>query len=509
MRRVSIASASQIAAEAGSAVADAGGNAVDAAIGAAICSMVTDPGIIAPGAGGFITIWPENDDPVVIDAYAEMPGRGLPSDSFGKGGIDVELTYGGRTATIVGYGSVATPGAFAGLHLASQRYGEAPWKELFVPAIAAVQRGFPLSTAAAEYLGHSHQLVFGWDPPSYDVIHHDNGRHLSAGDTVMIPDLADTLGMLATEGVDPLYGGELGRMIADRVAEHEGILTLRDLAEFEAVVRKPITVEVDDWVIATNAPPAVGGATMAATLLLMGIQGFDEWAAPDVARLVEVQDAVREYRRTRLDELHDRGAEATRLLELAALGDMKAMQASPSTSHTSTVDSEGLGCSVTVSAGYGSGAMVPGTGMWLNNSLGEIELHSGGFHGIEPGTRLVSNMAPTVARSRHGAVLAIGSPGASRITSAVSSVLVNFIHLGMSLTESIRHARLHTEIFNDTPTVSYEPGIDVSEVTGFDLRRFPDISMYFGGVQAALWDPLAGFFEMADPRRSGGVAHGG
>jgi gamma-glutamyltranspeptidase/glutathione hydrolase len=153
--------------------------------------------------------------------------------------------------------------------------------------------------------------------------------------------------------------------------------------------------------------------------------------------------------------------------------------------------------------------MVAGTGMWLNNSLGEMELHPGGFHGVSPGTRLVSNMAPTVARSRHGAVLAIGTPGADRITTALSSVLVNFIHLGMSLSDSIEHARLHTEVFDGTPTVSYEPGIDVSEVAGFDLRRFPDLSMYFGGVQASLWDPLAGFFEYADSRRSGGVAHGG
>ncbi len=509
MRRVSIASASQLAADAGSIVADAGGNAVDAAIGSVICSMVTEPGIIAPGAGGFITVWPNDGEPVVIDAYAEMPGRGLAPEEFGKGGREVELTYGGKTATIVGYGSVATPGAFAGLRMAWERFGDAPWEELFVPAIAAVEKGFPLSTAAAEYLGHSHELVFGWDPPSYDVIHHENGRHLSAGDTVLIPDLADTLRLLATEGVAPLYGGELGRLIADRVAEHEGILTLRDLAEYRAIERKPISVEVDDWTIATNAPPAVGGATMAAMLLLMGIQGFDTWAASDVARLVEVQDAVREFRRTHLDELHDRGAEAARLLELAAVGDMRSMLASPSTSHTSAVDSESLGCSITVSAGYGSGAMVPGTGMWLNNSLGEIELHTGGFHGVEAGVRLVSNMAPTIARSRHGAVLAIGSPGASRITTAVSSVLVNFIHLGMSLSDSIEHARVHTEIFNEVGTVSYEPGIDVSAVDGFDLRRFPDISMYFGGVQAALWDPLAGFFEKADPRRAGGVAHGG
>jgi gamma-glutamyltranspeptidase/glutathione hydrolase len=419
------------------------------------------------------------------------------------------MTYGGATRTIVGYGSVATPGAFAGLSLAWERHGHMPWSELFEPAIEAVEKGFPLSNAAAEYLGHSHELVFGWDPPSYDVIHHDNGRHLSAGDPVHIPHLADSLRQLAEEGVGALYGGDLGARIAAGVAEHEGVLTLRDLAEYEATVRSPITVDIDDWTIATNPAPAVGGATMAAMLLLMGIKGFDRWDAPDVARLVEVQDAVLTYRRSHLNELHDRAAAAVRLLDLARVGDLNALLSAPSTAHTSTVDSDGLGCSVTVSAGYGSGAMVAGTGMWLNNSLGEMELHPGGFHGVSPGTRLVSNMAPTVARSRHGAVLAIGTPGADRITTALSSVLVNFIHLGMSLSDSIEHARLHTEVFDGTPTVSYEPGIDVSEVAGFDLRRFPDLSMYFGGVQASLWDPLAGFFEYADSRRSGGVAHGG
>lgn len=509
MRRVSIASASQLAAEAGGMVADAGGNAVDAAIGASICSMVTDPGIIAPGSGGFITIWPADDDPVVIDAYAEMPGRGLPTERFGRGGREIVMTYGGRTSTIVGYGSVATPGAFAGLRLAWERYGDAPWAQLFEPAIDAVKKGFPLSAAAAEYLGHSHELVFGWDPPSYDVIHHDNGRHLSTGDLVLIPDLADSLRQLAEEGTDALYGGDLGARIAAAVEEHEGVLTLQDLAEYEAIVRKPISVVVDDWTIATNAPPAVGGATMAAMLLLMGIRGFDQWEADDVARLVAVQNAVLTFRRNRLDELHDRGVEAARMLEMAGQGNLEGLSGSSSTVHTSTADSDGLGCSVTISAGYGSGAMVAGTGMWLNNSLGEMELHPGGFHGVEPGERLVSNMAPTVARSRHGAVLAIGSPGADRITTAISTTLVNFMHLGMSLSDSIDHARLHTEIFDGTPTVSYEPGIDVSAVQGFDLRRFPDLSMYFGGVQASLWDPLAGFFEYADPRRTGGVAHGG
>jgi gamma-glutamyltranspeptidase/glutathione hydrolase len=201
--------------------------------------------------------------------------------------------------------------------------------------------------------------------------------------------------------------------------------------------------------------------------------------------------------------------EAARLLELAGAGDLHGIVASPSTIHTSAVDSDGTGCSITMSAGYGSGFMVPGTGMWLNNSLGEMELHPGGFHGLPPGERLFSNMAPTVARSSDGSVLSIGSPGADRITTAISSVLLNFVHLGMSLRDAVAHPRVHTELFGGQPTIAYEPSLPVKDFDDLIARRFPDLSMYFGGVQAALHDPRAGLFEAADPRRDGGTARGG
>ncbi len=163
---------------------------------------------------------------------------------------------------------------------------------------------------------------------------------------------------------------------------------------------------------------------------------------------------------------------------------------------------------MTVSAGYCSGALPAGTGFYLNNCLGELELHPAGYHGLEPGERLVSNMAPTVA-IRKDAALALGSPGASRITTAVSSVLVNFLLHGMSLSDAVDHPRLHTEIFEGKPTIAHEPGIPVESIDGLDVRRFPDLSMYFGGVQAAITDEVAGLFAVADPRRTGGVARGG
>ncbi len=151
--------------------------------------------------------------------------------------------------------------------------------------------------------------------------------------------------------------------------------------------------------------------------------------------------------------------------------------------------------------------MVPGTGMWLNNSLGELELHPKGFHGLEPGTRLMSNMAPTIARNPDGEVLAIGSAGADRITTAVAESLINHLWLDMDLVEAVAHPRVHAEVFDGEPTVAYELNLPV-ELDG-PVRHFAERSMYFGGVQAAAWSPAAGLVGTADPRRSGDVGLGG
>ena len=509
MRRVSIASGSQRSADAGAAVADAGGNAVDAAVAAALTSMCTDPGIIAPAASGFVTVWPQDADPVVIDAYAEMPGRGLPPERFGANRREVTLGYGGGMTTIVGHASVATPGALAGFGVASERYGKAPWAEILAPVAAAVEHGFPLSGAAAQYMAYAHDAVFGWDAESSAIVHHPDGSHLKEGDTVRIPGLAGTLRHIAEEGPGTFYTGDLGERIATEMQTHGGLLTAADLAAYRAVVRDPIRIAVDDWEVATNPPPAVGGATLAAMLLLVDDHPFSAWDRAELSRLARVQRAVLSYRKRHLDPADDREAAAADLLDKAGLGDPQALLSSPSTIHTSAVDSDGLACSITVSAGYGSGVMIPGTGVWMNNSLGEVELHPHGFHALAPGTRLASNMAPTIARRRDGSVMAIGSPGADRITTAISSVLLNFIHLGMSLRDAVAYPRLHVESFGGVPTIAFEPGLDVVPIDDLVTRRFPDLSMYFGGVQAALWDPIAGHFEAADPRRSGGVASGG
>ncbi len=156
-----------------------------------------------------------------------------------------------------------------------------------------------------------------------------------------------------------------------------------------------------------------------------------------------------------------------------------------------------------MSSGYGAGVMPPGTGIWMNNCLGEIELNRKGLNAGPPGMRLASNMAPTTGRHSDGRVLAIGSPGADRITSALLCTLNNFMCDGQSLEDSIAMPRLHLEINDGDPRIAYERGLDLSGVT-LPLREFAEPSMFFGGVGAALYEPGHDLIAAADPRRSGG-----
>ena len=261
--------------------------------------------------------------------------------------------------------------------------------------------------------------------------------------------------------------------------------------------------------IATNPPPAIGGACLAAMLLLLDHHPSPQWDSASTNQLIEIQKAVLTYRNHHLDGAEELSAAVTELLELAHHDNLQAFIKSPSTIHISTVDTDGLACSISASAGYGSGVMVDGTGLWLNNSLGEIDLHPHGLAELSPGTRLVSNMAPTLAKRADGSVLAIGSPGASRITTAIAHVLLNFIQRHMSLSEAIAYPRLHVEVIEEVLRIAFEPGLPITSSSGLKLYPFPNISMYFGGVQAALWEPAIGPIASADPRRAGAVAEGG
>lgn len=475
---------------------------MDATVAASIIGMVSEPGVVSLGGGGFLTIWPVDDSPVTIDGYAAMPGKGQDQSRFGGGVFDAWMGYGGGMTTTVGHGSVAVPGALAACERAVDMYGSLPWANVVAPAIDLAHRGFPMSMAAYRYLTHCHETVFGWHPPSFEALHKADGALLQPGETVHISDLAETLETIAAEGAGAFYRGILAECIVEDMDAGGGLLTLEDLATYEVEVREPLQLTTGEWSIATNPPPAVGGTTLSALLLLMSGEPRGSWTREALSRLVSAQRAVFEYRRDRLDESEDLSTEAASLLK--AIGDLGPEWAtrSPSTIHTSVVDAEGLACAATFSAGYGSGVMAPGTGIWLNNSLGEIELNPRGPHARKPGTRLLSNMAPTVARTGSGGVVAIGSPGADRITTAILQTLLNFANLGMSLADAVTHPRLHVEFDHGAPRVAIEPGVDLGPID-VATRSFDHPDMFFGGVAAAARHGDGRLEVGVDPRRSG------
>ncbi|MDP9240963.1 MAG: gamma-glutamyltransferase, partial [Actinomycetota bacterium] len=373
---VAVAASNPLAADAALALAEAGGNAVDAALAAIFVAMVCELGVCSPAGGAFVTVAPaDGSAPVTVDGNVEMPGRGLPRSAFGRGLREVTTTYGGGLTMTVGHGSVATPGAVAAIEAAHTRYGRAPWREVVLPAVTAARDGFPLGGASAYYLSLVHDIVYGWHPDSHAALHDADGLPLAAGATVRIAHLADSLQLIADEGAGALYHGDLAKLITADMAEHGGLVTEADLAAYQPVERPALAVPYADWQLATNPPPAIGGPVLAAMLILMAGRPLD-----DVGGLAAVQEAVLRYRLDHLDVATDRQAAAQRLLDLVGAEGIAGLGGPASTVHVSAVDAEGWACAVTASAGYGSGVMTPGTGLWLNNCLGEPELNRRGIH---------------------------------------------------------------------------------------------------------------------------------
>lgn len=486
MTRVAVATTSQSAADAAAEVAETGGNAVDCAIAAAMFSINTEPGVCALAGSAYVTVWPADSDPITIDGNVAVPGKGLPAGYEIDDVVPVSMEYGGGIETLVGVGSVAVPGLLAALEQASKQFGNVSWQALLDPSIRATRRGFPLSVACNYYLQYSGDVVFGRSEDGHAALHDADGSLLEAGSTIVIPHLADNLSAIASEGARIFYEGEIASRIAEHVQASGGALTLEDLKSYQPITRPSLCTDLGDWRIASNPPPAVGGAVLAAMLIAFRDRPISRWDNESLRHLVSVQCAALSYRKINLDLADDIVRAVERMLEDASSGALLGQYASASTVHTSVVDDTGMACAITASSGYGSGEMPSGTGLWLNNCLGELELNRRGLDAGPPGSRLPSNMAPGVARSNEQ-VLAIGSPGADRITTALHQFLINFIQIGLPLKDAVAHPRAHLEISDEGLKLAVEPGLTLPDL-GIPVTTYPSIGMYFGGVGAALFD---------------------
>ena len=501
-RRVAVAATGPQALAAGLGVVEDGGNAVDAALASAFVTLATEPGIVSLAGGAYVAVWPAGGDPVVVDGNVEMPGRGGDEGRVGNGIRELVTDYGGGVTMFVGAGSVATPGIVPAFAVAAERYARLPWARLVAPAVEAAG-SYPLGAAAGRYLSHVADTLFAEDEEARALVTGPDGRALQTGQPGTNQALADTLARLAAEGPGLFAGGDVGRALVAALTQQGGLITADDLAAYEPVVRAAHTLTVGNWEVATNPPPSVGGPMLA--VMLGELARRADWTWDDA---IAIQRRVLGYRASVHDLSPDLEADGFDLLARIGERGLDALHGSSSTAHVSAVDSHGNACAVTMSSGYSAGLTIPGTGVLLNNTLGEVELNRLGLHALRPGTRLASNMAPTTARARRaygeGRPLAIGSPGADRITTALMLVLGQGCLHGRDLGEAIAAPRLHLRLRDDGFVVEHERDEAIAAAaarSGLPSHEYSEPHMYFGGVGAALETLDGDLVAAGDTRR--------
>jgi gamma-glutamyltranspeptidase/glutathione hydrolase len=298
--------------------------------------------------------------------------------------------------------------------------------------------------------------------------------------------MGDALERLGAEGAAPFYTGDIAEAVVRRLEEEGGVLTREDLAVYAAIAREPVRVAFRERTVLTHPPPNAGGVLIAAALGLLDERGSDAVALADVMEAAQ-SARTREF-----------------TVGLGELGFAERFLASRlgSTTHVSVVDGAGRACTVTTTNGEGCGVIVPGTGLYPNNIMGEEDLNPFGFHSFPPRRRMPSMMAPTVVTGAGGVELVLGSAGSNRSRSAIVQVIAGVIDRGLDARHAVDAPRLHFE----HGIVYAEPGIDVAALraAGRDVHEFDRQNLFFGGVQAVERDPATGALSGAgDPRRGG------
>jgi gamma-glutamyltranspeptidase/glutathione hydrolase len=488
-----------------------GGNAVDAAVCAVLTSFVVESPLTGLGAGGFMLVHTADED-VLLDFFVEVPGRG--GAEFGAELVPVPVRFDETPQVFnVGAASCGVPGTPAGLADALRRFGSMPMAELIRPAVAHARDGVRINTQQAYLLEILDPILTR--SAEGRAVYAPEGRVLREGDAFRFGDLAAALERYGADGPEPFYRGDIAQRIAEWVIERGGVLGADDLAAYAPVAREPVRAAFRGREIHTNPPPSAGGILIALCLDLLerlGSEGVEDVVATmDVAnqaRTEEFHAGLYDPAFTQSFLAPDRlGRLAERIRSGVGPGEGRA-PGGPlgSTTHITAVDGDGRCAAVTCSNGTGSGLVVPGTGVHVNNMLGEQDLNPLGFHGLPPGRRMPSMMAPTMVLRDGELEVGLGSGGSNRIRSAILQVILRMIADGMPAQDAVDAGRVHFE----DGVVHSEPGVDPEALSRLARRvsvvRWRRRNLFFGGVHAVARDPDTGELRGGgDPRRGGAV----
>jgi gamma-glutamyltranspeptidase/glutathione hydrolase len=506
-----VAAGHEETARAAKIILENGGNAFDAAVAAAFAACVAEPVFTSLGGGGFLLAHAAAGSEALYDFFVQTP-RKVPSAER----LDfhpIHADFGPTTQEFhIGLGAVATPGTVAGLFAVHEDLGSLPIQEVMSPAIHLCRDGF-IVNAFQEYLFRVVGPIYTATKESRRIFGSPNhpGKLVQEGDRIRFPDLADTLEALSREGARLFYEGEIGRRLVEQI-ERGGILSAEDLKNYRVERRRPLEFDYRGHRILTNPPPSCGGMLIAFTLQLLeksGLPAAAAGSAEDLIPLVHAMDLTNQARIDSLAQDPDWEQVADLLLDPEFFqryrSELVSRARAPSgTTHLNVIDADGNVASMSLSNGEGCGHVLKGTGIMLNNMLGEEDINPMGFQSFPLNQRMSSMMSPTLLFQREGMVTALGSGGSNRFRTAIVQVLRHLVDHSFTTAQAVEASRVHYE----RGLLSLEPGL--SEDVLAKLRgAFPEIhlweekNLFFGGVHAASFHQERGFQGMGDPRRAG------
>ena len=410
----------------------------------------------------------------------------------------------------IGPGSVGVPGTVKGIFRMYEDLCTIPFKELSEDAIRLAHEGIvmnPFQSGAFDIV----KAAYRWNKEASAIFKsaHSQENLIREGELLKQPELAGFIENLTEHGPKFFYEGDIAKQIASVCKGEGGLLSEEDLREYGVVVRDPLQFSYRNSVISINPPPSVGGLLIGLALKkLEREEKLPDQNSYEFCKLIaQVQDLTHESRIKAEVEKRSSGTGGNEyhkpFLELYKDLIKGRQRTSHGTTQITVVDSAGQMASLTTSNGSASGVMIPGTGVMLNNMLGEEDLNRSGFFKWTPNKRISSMMAPVIAERDDGVGIVFGSGGSNRIRTAILQVLVHLIDGKMSLRESVKASRLHYE----NEVLNIESGLS-EEVYKKLKTHYPQLNyweepnLFFGGTHACIYSE-ASYECFGDPRRGG------
>lgn len=482
------------------------GNAYDAIVAAFFAACVAEPVLASLAGGGYLLVQREKGIAKIYDFFVQTPAE--RSIERVPDFYPIHADFGAAHQEFhIGLGSTAVPGCVRGMFRITRELGTLPISRIVKPAIHAAREGVVVNRLQAE--------IFKVVRPIYEsqleTMHIYKGRDgelIGEGELLKQPELADTLEALGKEGEQLFYEGEIAEKIVALCKERGGYIDRQALKNYRVECKRALNVDYRGGRLATNTAPAAGGVLLALGLKLLGLHPMAGIEHGSTAHLELIKKVMAVTNRLRQEWLAENGPEMDeRIFDRELLAIYREQIAPRSecrrgTTHISVIDREGSAAAMTVSNGEGCGTLIPGTGVMLNNMLGEEDINPLGFNCWRPNERMASMMAPSILTLPNGGEVVMGSGGSNRIRSAILQVVSNIVDFGMTPEQAVNAPRVHFE----NGLLSCEPGweqaLEASDM-GCEHQLWDKRSLFFGGVHCAYRDGSGKPGAVGDPRRGG------